>query len=699
MRLKTTTTALAAAIILAALFGAAHLLASFIGDLPSISALEDYTPSLVTRIYDRNNELITELFTERRTLTPLSDIPVDLQNAVLAIEDNDFFRHWGVSPRGITRAAVNNIVKRRVSQGGSTITQQLAKTIFLTPDRTFSRKIKEALLTLQLERNYTKEEILQLYLNQIYFGAGAYGVEAAARVYFSKHAKDLNLAECALLGGLPRAPSYYSPFKNAERALGRRATVLRRMRELKYITPVEEKAANAVPISTDRIAIPTAVAPYFVEYVRTQLEPVYGNDMIYRGGLSIYTTLDLKAQRAAEKALGEALTTFDANRAAWFELKKSTPMPVQGALVAIDPATGGIRAMVGGRDFRQSQFNRAYQARRQPGSSFKPFVFTAALENGFTPASVLNDSPLVYVNNGRDWELVSRDPAFSATLPPEWLKDPMKVWMPENYGKKYNGRVLLRTAVEHSLNACAIEVLDAIGPMRAIDYARRMGITTPLTNTLSLALGASDVTLMEMVGAYGVLASGGIRAEPYAIVRVEDRDGRVLEENIPREHEVLSPQISFVMTSILQGVVQRGTGSAARALGRPCAGKTGTTNDFSDAWFIGYTPQLAAGVWIGYDDRSWLGDKVTGGVIACPVWTNFMKGALEGTPVANFTPPAEGLDFVIIDPKTGLLALSNTPGAYLETFVKGTEPTDYFSGDAKAPDTTVSQLDTDEGGF
>ncbi|MGA2091142.1 MAG: PBP1A family penicillin-binding protein, partial [Endomicrobiales bacterium] len=653
-------------------------------------------------------ELITELFTERRTLTPLKEIPVDLQNAVLSIEDNDFFKHWGVSPRGIARAAMSNLAKGRVAQGGSTITQQLAKTIFLTPDRTMSRKIKELLLTLQLERNYSKEEILQLYLNQIYFGSGAYGVEAAARVYFSKHVRDLNLAECAMLGGLPRAPNYYSPFHNPERALTRRATVLRRMRELKYITAADEKQANAVALNTEKIAIPTAVAPYFIEYVRTQLEPKYGNDMIYRGGLSIYTTLDIKAQKAAEKAMGEALTAFDANRSSYFEAKKIKPVAIQGALLAIDPKTGGIRAMVGGRDFRQSQFNRATQAKRQPGSAFKPFVYTAALENGFSPATVLEDTPLVYVNNGRDWELVSRDPHYLTTIRPDWVKDPMKVWTPENFGKKYYDKVLLRTAIEHSLNSCAIKVLDEIGPMRAIDYARRMGITTPLTNTLSLALGASDVTLLEMVGAFGVFASGGIKTQPYAIVRIEDRDGKILEENIPHEQEVLSPQTCFVMTNLLRGVVQHGTGTAAQSLGRPCAGKTGTTNDFSDAWFVGYTPQLATGVWVGYDDRNSLGDKMTGGRIACPIWTSFMQGALAGEPVINFTPP-EGIDFVLIDPKTGLLALSKTPGAYLEAFDKGTEPTDYFPKETSSMDTSdttgtnssaaINQISEDEAGF
>lgn len=668
---------------------------AIIANLPPIHMLEEYTPSQVTKIFDYKGELVTELFTERRTFIPLRDIPVDLQNAVIAIEDDKFFKHWGVSPRGIVRAGISNLVKRRVAQGGSTITQQLAKTIFLTPERTINRKVKELLITLELERNFSKEEILQLYLNQIYFGAGAYGVESASKIYFGKHVKDLTLPECAMLAGLPRAPNYYSPFSNATRALARRTTVLHRMAELKYITPEEEKAANMEPVNDQRVAIPTAIAPYFIEYVRLQLEPKYGIDAIYKGGLSIYTTLDKQAQLSAEKAINDQLAEFDNNRREWFDVKKATFQMVQGSLIALDPKTGGIRALVGGRDFRSSQFNRAIQSKRQPGSSFKPFIYTAAIENGFTPASIIEDLPLVYVNDGRDWRLASRTTDFLQTLPEDWLKDPMKVWAPENYNKKYHGKVLLRSALEHSLNSCAILILQEIGPMRAIDYARRMGITSQLTNTLSLALGSSDVTLQEMTGAMAVFASGGIRTQPYAVIRVEDKDGKVLEENQPFEEPVLSPQTSFIMTNLLAGVVKRGTGMAALELGRPAAGKTGTTNDFTDAWFIGFTPQLVAGVWVGYDDRTWLGNKMTGGAVACPIWTSFMKGALAGQPVLNFTAP-EGIVFSLIDPRTGLLALSKTPGAYLESFVKGTEPKDYYE---QAPPTIKPISADDEEGF
>jgi len=645
--------------------------------LPSISKLEDYTPIQATKIYDKNGVLITELFTERRTITQLKDIPVDLQNAVLAIEDNNFFKHWGISPSGIVRATLSNVLKRRKAQGGSTITQQLAKTIFLSPEKKFSRKIKEVILTLQLERYYSKEEILQLYLNQIYFGSGAYGIEAAARIYFAKHINELNLEECAMLAGLPRSPNRYSPFKNEINAQNRRATVLARMLQLKYITPEQEKAANAQKIFSQRVVIPSAIAPYFVEFVRTQLEPKYGK-LLYQGGLSIYTTIDLEAQIAAEKSVSEHLNSFDIERKIDFEISKSTPIPAQGGLIALDPKTGGIVAMVGGRDFRESQFNRTMQAHRQPGSSFKPIVYTAAIENGYTPASILTDEPMFFLNNGRDWKLESRDADFAKSQSTETLKDPMKYWHPKNYENKYYEKVLLRSALEHSLNVCSIELLMAIGPQRAIEYARKLGIKSTLTNTLSLALGSSDVTLIELTGAFGVFANNGILAEPYAVEKVEDKDGKILEEHSPKEESVISAQSCYIITNLLKGVVQHGTGMGALALNRPCAGKTGTTNDFTDAWFIGYTPQLVAGVWVGYDDRSiQLGSKNTGGRISCPIWTDFMRDALKGEPKLDFNPP-EDVVFKLIDPATGLLAFESTPGAYLEAFIKGSEPRDYY---------------------
>ena len=669
-------------------------------ELPPIENLQSFVPRQTTNIYDINNQLIAEFFTERRTFIPLNQIPIHLQNAVLAIEDDKFFHHWGISPRGILRATINNLVRRRIAQGGSTITQQLSKVIFLTSERSFRRKIKELLLTLQLERNYSKQEILQFYLNQIYFGRGAYGVEAAAKTYFGKHASELDLAECALLAGLIRAPNYYSPFNNIQRAENRRATVLARMRKLGFISADEERQATGEPINPGGSYIPTRIAPYFLEYIRSLLAPKYGEDLLYQGGLSIYTTLDIKAQSAAEEAIGR-LVEYDNLRRSYFENHHSSPVPVQVALVALDPRTGGIRAMVGGRDFRQSQFNRTYQAQRQPGSCFKVILYTAAIENGYSPTTILNDSPLVYLNDGRDWRLAAQTTDYLKTLPKEWLKDPMKVWTPENYKKKYFGPVLLRTALEKSLNSCAVQIIMNISANRVIDYARRLGIKSPLTNTYSLALGASDVNLLELTQAFGVLSNYGIRTEPYAIVRVEDKNGKILEENVPQETEVLNPATCFVMTNLLRGVVERGTGRYARNLGRPCAGKTGTTNEFTDAWFVGYTPDLVAGVWVGYDDKTPLGEGMTGGSLACPIWTDFMKKALREKPVLDFPVPS-GINFCLIDRRTGLLALKNTREAYLEAFLSGSEPKSYLPASGQVLPSGTTFLYTpppDEDGF
>lgn len=665
------------------LVGGSFYTKKLIDELPSIADLENYTPNIVTKIFDRNGRVISELFVERRVLVPLREIPVDLQNAFIAIEDNDFYKHWGISTKGILRAFVKNLLKGRTVQGGSTITQQLSKTIFLTSERTISRKIKEVLLTIQLEREYTKEEILQLYINQIYFGAGGYGAESASKIYFGKSVRNLELAEAALIAGLPKAPNYYSPLKNAERAKNRRRIVLSRMRELGYITKEQEEQANEVPVPTEKHIEEQNSGHYFIEYLRILLEPKYGTNILHKGGLKIYTTLDIKMQEIAEKALSEALDKFDKDRLAVFEKEKVEPKKVQGAIMAIDPVTGAIRVMVGGRDFKETKFNRAVQAKRQAGSSFKPFVYTAAIDTKLmTPATVLEDKQMVYVFDGTKWDLVSRNLSYVEILAEKMnigdVIDPMKVWYPVNYGGKYREKVLLREALARSINTCAIEVIDKIGPNVVIDYARKMGIKSPLTNTLSLALGSSDVTLQEMVSSFGTLASGGVRTEPYFVTKVIDKDGRILEHNIPTEKEVLSPQTSFIMTNLLKGVVDKGSGYAARQLGRPCAGKTGTSNDSADAWFVGYTTQLVAGVWVGYDDRTSLGQKVTGGNLACPIWTKFMKEALAGSPVVDFAEPQNGgIEWTNIDPKTGLLALSKTPGKYEEAFLFGTMPSLY----------------------
>ncbi|OGS21839.1 MAG: hypothetical protein A2252_04275 [Elusimicrobia bacterium RIFOXYA2_FULL_39_19] len=645
-------------------------------ELPPVETLKEYKPTLSSKLYDINGLLITEYFTERRTWIPLYRIPIDFQNAVLSIEDQRFFSHWGISFMGIMRATVQNTISRRIAAGGSTITQQLAKTAFLTQERTFTRKAKELVLAIQLERNFSKQEILEMYLNQVYLGHGAYGVEQAAMLYFSKHAWELSLSECTSLAGLIRSPSHYSPFNHFEKTVSRKETVLGQMRKMKYITAEELKKAQAEPIVIQKtsVPLPTFRAGYFVEYVRQQVEQEFGSDVLYSAGYKIYTTLDLQMQTTAEIVINEFLNDFDNKR---FVIKKSTDIPfAQCSLLALDPKTGQIRAMVGGRDFKKSQFNRTYQAYRQPGSAFKPIIYTTAIDKGYTATSVIDDSRLVYVNDGRDWRLKSNTTEYLATLPEEWVNDPLKVWMPENYKRKYHGKVLLRRALEFSLNMCAIRTIDELGPTTVVDYAHRIGIDSQLTNTLSLALGSSDVTMMEMVRAYNVFANRGILTKPYAIIKIEDNTGKVIKENHTQEQDVLSEQTAYIMTNILKGVIRDGTGKyVSYFFKRPCAGKTGTTNNYSDAWFIGYTPQLTCGVWVGYDDKRTLGEKNTGGSVACPIWTNFMKKSLKGYPEMDFPVPKTGITFTNIDSNTGYLATPDSKHIiYNEAYLTGTEP-------------------------
>jgi penicillin-binding protein 1A len=659
------------------------IISNFIDNLPSVQQLEDYTPNLSTKIYDKDNNLIAEFFTERRSLIAISDIPTNLQNAFISIEDNDFFKHWGISTKSIIRAFSRMLLKRRSIEGGSTITQQLAKTIFLTRKKTIARKAKEILLTIQLEKKYSKNEILQFYINQIYFGNGAHGVQTAAKIYFNKDVKDLNLAECAALAAIPKSPNHYNPFKNTKATILRRNLVLSKMRQLGYITQEQKKEAIKMPLPVQNVSLKEEKGHYFVEALRLILEPKYGTNVLFRDGLSIYTTLDMQAQTAAEEIIEKFLSDFDKNKAGFFEKTKQIPIKVQGALIAVDPKNGAIRAMVGGRNFKESQFNRATQAKRQAGSAFKPFVYLTAIQQGFTPASMLEDEPLVFIYNKGCWDLVSRDMTYleiiAENVSEDNLIDTNKVWVPKNYSKKFRGKVTLKTALALSINTCAIELIMKTTPVKVIEEAKRLGINTPLINSYSLALGASDVILEQMVSAFAVLASGGIKTTPYIITRILDKNGKILEENISKQEETLSPQICFILTNMLKAVIEKGSGWYAKNLGRPCAGKTGTTNDGSDVWFIGYTPQLVAGVWVGYDKRSMsLGDRVTGGGLACPIWTKFMKEALEGKPVLDFKQP-NGIEWMLIDPTTGLLALSKTPGSFLEAFIQGTAPIQYYN--------------------
>jgi penicillin-binding protein 1A len=665
------------------------VLHQLLNDLPDIDTLQHYSPPLVTRIYDRNNEIVSELYTERRTVLPLAEIPVNLQNAFMATEDQSFFQHWGINLKGIARALIADLRHGRVVEGGSTITQQLSKVLFFSQKKTFTRKLRELLLAIQLEHNYSKEEIFQMYMNQIYFGHGAYGVQAAAKTLFGKDAKNLNLAECALMGGLPRSPKTYSPFLNPKNAQRRRAWVLSRMKKSGYITAREESEANLVPIRTSKQDLAPPVGAYFVEYLRQILDPKYGENALYQGGYSIYTTLDLKMQRAAEEVMEKSLADFDKDRqkiltAELKAAKKSkklvidfstTTAKVQGSLVALDPRTGEIRAMVGGRDFKESQFNRVTQAQRQPGSAFKPFVWAAAVDDSMTEATIVDDDRVGFFNDGQDWKLLdSATDAYSISLATAPFP-PDQAWVPQNWDYKYFGPVTLRTGLALSRNLVSIRLVNHFGPKAIVDYAYRCGIKSHLTPVLSIGLGTEQVNLLELTGAYCTFVNGGIRPEPFGIRRIEDKNGAVLEENSPQSTVALSAQTAYIMVDLLKAVVSSGTGRRALELNRPAGGKTGTNQDLKDLEFIGFTPDLVAGAWMGYDDFTSMGKHFTAASKVLPWWTEFMKKAHEGVPVHNFAVPPD-IVFAKIDSETGLLALPTCPKVTLAAFKKGTDPRD-----------------------
>ncbi len=595
-------------------------------DLPRLTTLKDYQPPIVSEVYADDDVLIGEFFLERRTVLPLSQMPRLLIKAFVAAEDARFFEHRGIDYWRVLGAAFRNIEAFDVVQGGSTITQQIAKSFFLTPERSFTRKVKEAILAQRIEHYLTKNEILYLYLNQIYLGEGAFGVGAAAKTYFRKPVQNLTLAECAILAGLPPAPNNLSPLRHPKKARDRQIYVLNRMVERKMITLEQAKKAGAEEIRL-RPRGPKGYneAPYVLEQVRMYVEEKYGKDRLYRGGLKIYTTLNARLQQAAQKAVRKGLEDFEAR-----EGKGKGQDQVQGALVALDPQTGYILAMVGGRDFSASQFNRATQARRQAGSAFKPIVYAAALDKGFTPATIIVDEPFSYI------DVPGKEP-----------------WEPQNFDREFWGPITFRKALTFSRNVVTVKIAQAIGVDYLIEYSKNLGIHSKLEPNLSLALGSANVTLLELTKAFGVFAAQGYRAEPFLITRILDKDGNLLEEVEPSAVEIISPQTSYLITSLLQSVIQEGTGQRAQALGRPAAGKTGTTNDTRDAWFIGFTPQrLVAGAWIGYDIEKPLGTHETGAVAALPIWLEFMKEAVAGEPIENFLVP-EGIVFVKVDAANG----------------------------------------------
>lgn len=567
----------------------------------------DILPPASSQIYDAaGNEIANIHAAENRMPVKIEQIPINLQQAFVAVEDNRFYEHKGVDPQGLLRALYTNIMSKEIAEGGSTITQQLAKNAYLTQERTLKRKIQEMFLALQLEKQYTKQEILELYLNQIYFGQGAYGVQAAAKTYFGKNVEDLNLSECALLAGIPKSPNYYSPFNNLQAAKERRNTVIDQMEKYHYIRPSEAKAAKESELVLAPPNRPEEQhdALYFINYVTQLLIEKYGADAVYKEGLKIYTTIDMDIQRMAEQALADNLPVYgtDAN---------GVQQP-QGALVAIDPKTGYIKAMVGGRG--TDQFNRAVMAERQPGSAFKPFVFAAALENNFTPYTMIEDSPITI--NG---------------------------WSPQNDSGRFSGSVSLRTVATFSMNVPTVKIAKQIGIDKAIYYAQEMGITTfvldgdPNDKNLATSLGGltHGVTPLELTSAYCTFANNGLHVPHIAITKVLDRNGKVLEEANPEGKVVISAESAGNLTSMLEEVITRGTGKRAN-IGRPAAGKTGTTSNYKDAWFVGYTPDLVAGVWVGNDDNSSL-DGIMGGQTPAAIWSAFMKAALANTPAHDFS--------------------------------------------------------------
>ncbi len=629
------------------LFGLALLLGigsgwviSHIGNLPHVEDLETYHPSEVSRILADDQTLLDELYIERRDVVPFDQIPPHLKEAIIAVEDARFYSHHGIDFRGISRAMIKNVRAGRFAQGGSTISQQLSKVLFFTPEKTLTRKVKEAILTLQIEKRYTKDQILDLYLNQIYLGTGCYGVQTAAKRFLGKDVSQVTLAEAALLAALPKSPARYSPLDHPEAAMERRNHVLDRMGEEGYISDEERVEAQKAPLTQATYKAMGERAPYFIQMVIQELEGRLGKDILYKGGLTIHTTLDPKAQERAQAAVRSGVERILARH------EGGEPTRLQAALVAIDPGSGEIKAMVGGTDFAVSQFNRAVQAKRQPGSAFKPFIYAAALERGFSGADQIQDTPMTYT-----------DPKSG------------KQWRPQNFSHEFSGSVTLRRALEQSLNVPTVRLLQEVGIKQSIEFTRRLGIESRLNPYLSLALGTSEVSLLELTAAYGVFAARGIYASPISITRIYDRNGRLIEEHEAKQRVALDEETAFLITYLLQGVVQSGTGKLAQRLARPVAAKTGTTDDYSDAWFVAYTPELVTGVWVGYDERRTIGRGETGARAAGPIWLEFMEGTLKHK-APSFFPVPPSLVFRRIDARTGEPATAETTEVIEEAFRK-----------------------------
>jgi penicillin-binding protein 1A len=687
-------------VFISALVGAtAGLLLVYTTDLPQVDALEAYRPSSITELYDDHGRVIGSFALQRRVVAGYDDFAPVLRDALVSIEDKDFYRHSGINFWRIVGAAYRDIQSGGKVQGASTLTMQLARNLFLSPDRSFHRKVQETMLAIQIERRFTKPQIFTLYANQIFLGHGVYGFEAASEFYFGKPARNLTLAEAALLAGLPKGPGIYSPINHPDRALRRRNLVINAMLEDGKITTAGAADARSAPVTLHLQHDPNSLAPYFVEEIRRYLENKYGTDQVHEGGLKVYTSLDVDLQKAANQSVLDGLAAYERRHGwkgrlenvlaggialdkyqhsdwddepevngyvhalvtssgigiatlkfgryaaalsqadiAWTQgkiqnllhtgdicyVKILTLTPngaarvsleqdsgAQGALLAIDNATGSIKAMVGGRDFSESKFDRATQALRQVGSSFKPYVYTAVIDLGGSPDDTILDEPVTF----------------------ETASGP---YSPHNYDEKFEGTITLRRALAQSRNIPALKLASKIGIKTVIDYAARFGITARLPPYLPVALGAAEITLMEQTSAYSVFPNDGVRVTPRYITKVTDYEGRVLEEDYPEVKDVISARTARIMTAMLREVVLRGTGVAAAKMPFPVAGKTGTTNDFTDAWFVGFSPTMTCGVWMGFDEKKTLGAKETGAHAALPIWMNFMSSAMEGKDVGEF---------------------------------------------------------------
>jgi penicillin-binding protein 1A len=687
-------------VLISALVGAtAGLLLVYTTDLPQVEALEAYRPSSITELYDDRGRVIGSFALQRRVVAGYDDFAPVLRDALVSIEDKDFYRHSGINFWRIVGAAYRDIESGGKVQGASTLTMQLARNLFLSPDRSFHRKVQETMLAIQIERRFTKPQIFTLYANQIFLGHGVYGFEAASEFYFSKPARNLTLAEAALLAGLPKGPGIYSPINHPDRAMKRRNLVINSMLEDGKATAAQAADARSAPVILHLQHDSNSLAPYFVEEIRRYLENKYGTDQVHQGGLKVYTSLDVDLQTAANQSVLDGLAGYERRHGwkghlqnvaaegsaldkyqhpdwddepevngyihalvtssgvgiatlkfgryaaalsqadvAWTQgktqnllhtgdicyVKIVTLTPngaarvsleqdsgAQGALVAIDNATGGIKAMVGGRDFNESKFDRATQALRQVGSSFKPYVYTAVIDQGGSPDDTILDEPITFETGSGPYT-------------------------PHNYDEKFEGTITLRRALAQSRNIPALKLASKIGIKNVIDYAGRFGITAKLPPYLPVALGSAEITLMEQTSAYSVFPNDGVRVTPRYITRVTDYEGRVLEEDYPEVKDVISSRTARIMTTMLREVVLRGTGVAAAKMPFPVAGKTGTTNDFTDAWFVGFSPTVTCGVWMGFDEKKTLGAKETGAHAALPVWMNFMSSAMAGKDVGQF---------------------------------------------------------------